>query len=178
MYETPPDVEPAEDETGSSAMNDHQGRIGDDEIEGEIRDLGQKVSSGVSDDAEAAEKATGLSQKAVATWPVAVLLIVVTVVLTGMNLAGIGFFRASLPAPTQEEISDGLELDLLAAVGYVEDFATENGRLPSSAEEMGLAGDEFAYEPLADGYRIVAERDGQRREYDSRLALAGSGGGS
>ena len=156
-------------------MSDDNRAISDDDIEHEIESLSRKVSSDTRATAVAAEKASRRATKSLASWPLAGLLVLIALALTVMNVMGIGHFRRTLPEPTPAERADWLQADLLAAVGYVEDYTTEHGRIPNSVQEMGLAGDEFAYEPLADGYLIVVERDGLRQEYDSRLAAVDSG---
>jgi hypothetical protein len=159
-------------------MADEQHTPSEDIVEDEIRELGQTVSSRAANESAAADVANERSERKVATWPVAAVLVVITAGLTAMNVAEVGIFRRSAPPPDPAEISRGLEVELLAAVGYVEDYRTEHGRLPGSLEAMGLGGDEFEFTPTDDGYRIVVAREGQRREYDSRLALEGAGGGS
>lgn len=146
-----------------------------DAVEEEIRSLGDTLASRAHDDRKQAGEALSARKRAWATWPLAAVLVVVAALVTTLNVTGVGYFERALPPPEPQAVERGLEADLLAAVGYVEDYRTEHGRLPDTVEDLGMASEDFGYRRVGEDYVVTVARGAMTREHDSRFAAPGGG---
>ena len=124
-----PDTD-SESGQGNEERTDHG-----EEVEREIGDLTETLKS--------REQPAGPAPQSTAppfwrSWPVAISALLVAVVLTAANLAGLGPYRRSPPEPTAREQEHINELELLALVGYIEDYRAEHGRLPDSVDQLDV----------------------------------------
>lgn len=104
--------------------------------------------------------------------PVAIVALLIAIAMTVANLVGWGPLQGGPAPPTPAEERQTHELELLALVGYIEDYRADHDRLPGELDELELdLGDAAAeYDLVDDGQFVVALiKNGERRTYDSRL---------
>ncbi len=105
-------------------------------------------------------------------FPVTMLLLIIGVLATVANIAGIGPFRRGMHSPSQREKAQQSELDALAAIGYIEDFVASHRHLPETLEEaLGFEPPKgISYERVDDDtYRIYQAGEQRRLIYENRL---------
>jgi len=106
------------------------------------------------------------------SWPVAIAILLFSIALTVVNLAGWGPFQRVSEQPTQREYDQKNELELLALVGYIQDYRVDHGRLPEAVEQLGIdLGDRTVeYEVFDESDFVVTLTTGPVvGSYDSRL---------
>ena len=105
-------------------------------------------------------------------FPVTMLLLIIGVLATVANIAGIGPFRRGMHSPSQWDIAQQSELDALAAIGYIEDFIASHRHLPETLEEaFGFEPPKgISYERIDDNtYRIYQAGEQHRLIFENRL---------
>jgi len=174
MKEKQPPEEPEPGVESGAESVDHEDH--GEEIEREIGDLtetlaSQKPPSGPSDASQF--KATSFLR----SWPVAIVALLFSIALTVVNLAGWGPFQRVSEQPTQREYDQKNELELLALVGYIEDYRVDHGQLPDAVEQLGIdLGDRSVeYEVFDEGDFVVTLINGPVvGSYDSRRQTSGA----
>lgn len=105
------------------------------------------------------------------SWPVAVFLMTISVAVTIANFAGWGPFQRDPTPLTQQQEQRVSELELLALVGYIEDYQEDKGRLPQNLEslEIDLGESVVVYELINnEDYMVTVSRGEVQQTFDSR----------
>lgn len=109
------------------------------------------------------------------SWPVAIVALLISGALTVLNIAGLGPYKRGPAQPSTTEIEQTHELELLALVGYIEDYREQRGRLPSNLAdlEVDLAGVETEYRVIDEADFVVSVIKGPvTKTFDSRIEPA------
>lgn len=109
------------------------------------------------------------------SWPVAAVLSAIAAAMTIAHLMGLGPYRHGPPPRTPQQQQQQGELELLALVGYIEDYQEEHGRPPRTLDQLDLdVGDlVFDYEPFGEEDFVVSlTKGGALHSYDSRQPAA------
>lgn len=95
------------------------------------------------------------------------ILALTAIVLTALNIAGVGPFNRSGHTFSNSEINEHLEAALLFAREEISDFEAEHHRLPENLEETGLQDMvDIEYRKNNDGsYHIRVREAGQFRDF-------------
>ncbi len=105
------------------------------------------------------------------SWPVALVAIVIAVVMTIFNLTGYGLARRASEPPTPRELQQTSDLELLALIGYIEEYREDHGRLPSNVDQLEIDFGSTAvdYEMVNDTeFIVMVSRNGLSSTFDSR----------
>lgn len=145
----------------------------------EIRRTAERVARDGRAEAKRQEAAAGLQQvgemsraRSIRKKRLLVALLGAFLLVSALNLVGLGVLRSSRPvAWTEESLDRYLREELLFEVESIQLFAAERGRVPRSLEEMGYpqSGD-LAYENRGPGkYRITITDSGKSLTYESGM---------
>ena len=144
--------------------------VSGEEVEREISELTEDLAA--AKPAEAPQPKPEQQPSFWRSWPVAAVALAVAVVMTVANLAGLGPWARGpepLTNPEQQRLS---ELELLALVGYIEDYRDQHGRLPGTIDvleiDFGTAVAEYDRVDETD-FVVAISRGDIRRTFDSRL---------
>jgi len=148
-----------------------------DELPSENKDVDQEIHSlttalGAEDSANDVPDAPAKARIAPwRSWPAAIILLIVAAALTVANVVGVGAFKSQVPEPSAAEIEEQLRLELLATMGYIDDYREEHGVLPSNLTKLDSEPGEGVEYQLVDEatYLLTAAHDSTRITYDSKV---------